>query len=91
MHSQYSSKAGWCSPGAGMRSAYCWAIDPHGLAARVGHAGAMSAIEQSFRQRTPASAEHAAAARRVMPGGDTRAAGHHPPYQLTIVKAPAPG
>jgi glutamate-1-semialdehyde 2,1-aminomutase len=46
----------------------------------------MSAIDQSFRSRTPASAEHAAAARRVMPGGDTRAAGHHPPYQLTIVK-----
>jgi glutamate-1-semialdehyde 2,1-aminomutase len=46
----------------------------------------MSAIEQSFRARTPASAEHAAAARRVMPGGDTRAAGHHPPYQLTMVQ-----
>ena len=50
----------------------------------------MSAIEQSFRQRTTASAEHAAAARRVMPGGDTRAAGHHPPYQLTIVKGAGP-
>ena len=44
----------------------------------------MSAIEASFRSRTPASAEHAARASAVMPGGDTRAAGHHPPYQLTM-------
>ena len=44
----------------------------------------MSAIEASFRSRTPASAEHANRASAVMPGGDTRAAGHHPPYQLTM-------
>ena len=50
----------------------------------------MNTIEQSFRDRTPASAVHAAAASVVMPGGDTRAAGHHPPYQLTMVMGEGP-
>lgn len=50
----------------------------------------MLAIERTFRERTPRSADHAAAAARVMPGGDTRAAGHHPPYQLTLVKGAGP-
>jgi glutamate-1-semialdehyde 2,1-aminomutase len=50
----------------------------------------MRAIERTFRERTPRSAEHAAAAARVMPGGDTRAAGHHPPYQLTLVRGEGP-
>ena len=50
----------------------------------------MLAIERTFRERTPRSADHAAAAARVMPGGDTRAAGHHPPYQLTLVKGEGP-
>jgi glutamate-1-semialdehyde 2,1-aminomutase len=50
----------------------------------------MRAIEQTFRERTPRSADHAAAAARVMPGGDTRAAGHHPPYQLTLVRGEGP-
>ena len=50
----------------------------------------MSAIEQAFRDRTPGSAAHAAAAAVVMPGGDTRAAGHHPPYQLTMVRGDGP-
>ena len=46
----------------------------------------MTAIETTFLERTPASAAHAATAAEVMPGGDTRAAGHHPPYQLTMVR-----
>jgi glutamate-1-semialdehyde 2,1-aminomutase len=50
----------------------------------------MLAIERTFRERTPRSADHAAAAARVMPGGDTRAAGHHPPYQLTLVNGEGP-
>jgi glutamate-1-semialdehyde 2,1-aminomutase len=50
----------------------------------------MLAIERTFRERTPRSADHAAAAARVMPGGDTRAAGHHPPYQLTLVRGEGP-
>jgi len=43
-----------------------------------------SPIEAEFLARTTASAAHAARASKVMPGGDTRAAGHHPPYQLTM-------
>jgi glutamate-1-semialdehyde 2,1-aminomutase len=50
----------------------------------------MLAIERTFRERTPKSAGHAATAARVMPGGDTRAAGHHPPYQLTLVRGEGP-
>ena len=50
----------------------------------------MLAIERTFRERTPRSAAHAATAARVMPGGDTRAAGHHPPYQLTLVRGEGP-
>ena len=50
----------------------------------------MGSIEQTFRDRTPRSAAHAAAAAAVMPGGDTRAAGHHPPYQLTMVAGAGP-
>ena len=46
----------------------------------------MTAIETTFLERTRASAAHAAKAAEVMPGGDTRAAGHHPPYQLTMVR-----
>jgi glutamate-1-semialdehyde 2,1-aminomutase len=50
----------------------------------------MGSIEQTFRDRTPRSAAHAAVAAAVMPGGDTRAAGHHPPYQLTMVAGAGP-
>jgi glutamate-1-semialdehyde 2,1-aminomutase len=50
----------------------------------------MGSIEQTFRDRTPRSASHAASAAAVMPGGDTRAAGHHAPYQLTMVRGAGP-
>jgi glutamate-1-semialdehyde 2,1-aminomutase len=50
----------------------------------------MGSIEQTFHDRTPRSAAHAAAAAVVMPGGDTRAAGHHAPYQLTMVAGAGP-
>src|SRR4249920_1455742 len=50
----------------------------------------MAGIEQTFRDRTPRSGAHAAAASLVMPGGDTRAAGHHPPYQLTMLSGEGP-
>jgi glutamate-1-semialdehyde 2,1-aminomutase len=50
----------------------------------------MCAIERTFRERTPRSAELAAAASRVMPGGDTRASAHHAPYQLTLARGEGP-
>ena len=61
-----------------------------GVSHRSWHAGSMLAIERTFRERTPRSADHAASADRVMPGGDTRAVGHHPPYQLTLVRGEGP-
>jgi glutamate-1-semialdehyde 2,1-aminomutase len=50
----------------------------------------MTSIEATFLERTPASAAHAERASVVMPGGDTRAAGHHPPYQLTMTGGAGP-
>ncbi|MDX2380694.1 MAG: aminotransferase class III-fold pyridoxal phosphate-dependent enzyme [Acidimicrobiia bacterium] len=50
----------------------------------------MTGIEATFIDRTPASAAHAARAAAVMPGGDTRAAAHHPPYQLTMTSGVGP-
>src|SRR5688500_11280304 len=41
------------------------------------------AILSEFRDRTRRSAELAEAARRVMPGGDTRTVAFHAPYPLT--------
>jgi len=38
----------------------------------------------AYRERTPRSAERHAAARRVMPGGDTRTVAFHAPYPLGI-------
>ncbi len=37
-----------------------------------------------YQRRTPGSAAQFAAARRVMPGGDTRTVAFHPPYPLTV-------
>ena len=37
-----------------------------------------------FLARTPRSQERHEAAKRVMPGGDTRTVAFHPPYPLTI-------
>ena len=39
-----------------------------------------------FRASSPRSAALHAAARRVMPGGDTRTVAFHAPYPLTIVE-----
>jgi glutamate-1-semialdehyde 2,1-aminomutase len=50
----------------------------------------MGQIDEVFAAQTRASADHAARARHVMPGGDTRAAGHHLPYQLTMTAAEGP-
>jgi glutamate-1-semialdehyde 2,1-aminomutase len=44
-------------------------------------------IEAAFRERTRRSSVDAKRAAQVMPGGDTRAAEHHPPYQLTMTSA----
>jgi glutamate-1-semialdehyde 2,1-aminomutase len=41
----------------------------------------------AYRAQTARSAELAAAARRVMPGGDTRTVAFHAPYPLTIERA----
>src|SRR6266508_1276622 len=37
-----------------------------------------------FRRRTPRSADAFTAAKRVMPGGDTRTVAFHAPYPLTV-------
>jgi len=50
----------------------------------------MSQVEQQYRDRTPRSAELAAAASVVMPGGDTRAAAHYEPYGVTLVRGEGP-
>lgn len=46
----------------------------------------MATVHERFVERTPKSAALADRARALMPGGDTRAASHHPPYQLTYVR-----
>src|SRR4051812_1371826 len=40
----------------------------------------------AFRRRTTKSAEAFEAARKVMPGGDTRTVAFHAPYPLTVVE-----
>jgi glutamate-1-semialdehyde 2,1-aminomutase len=50
----------------------------------------MSKIEEQYRARTARSAETGKAAEAVMPGGDTRAAGYHPPYPLTLERGEGP-
>jgi glutamate-1-semialdehyde 2,1-aminomutase len=47
-------------------------------------------ILEEYLRRTPGSASAGAAAERVMPGGDTRAAGWHPPYPLMVVRGDGP-
>lgn len=47
----------------------------------------MSTIEEKYIQRTPKSAAMGPRAQKVMPAGDTRAAGYHTPYPLTIASA----
>src|SRR5262245_42709157 len=41
-------------------------------------------IVAEYVRRTPQSAALGSRAERVMPGGDTRAAGYHAPYPLTL-------
>lgn len=54
--------------------------------------GRASRVEQTeafltqFRQRTPKSAAAFQAARKVMPGGDTRTVAFHAPYPLTVAE-----
>lgn len=48
--------------------------------------GTGDAILAEFRARTRRSAELATAARRVMPGGDTRTVAFHAPYPLTVAE-----
>src|ERR1044072_1286010 len=43
-----------------------------------------NSIAAEYVRRTSRSAEIGARAERVMPGGDTRAAGYHAPYPLTL-------
>jgi glutamate-1-semialdehyde 2,1-aminomutase len=50
----------------------------------------MNEIEERYRSRTPRSAERGKAAEAVMPGGDTRAAGYHRPYPLTLDRGEGP-
>ncbi|MBI5949411.1 MAG: aminotransferase class III-fold pyridoxal phosphate-dependent enzyme [Chloroflexi bacterium] len=44
----------------------------------------MPSIEETYVARTPGSAEIGPRAERVMPAGETRAAGYHRPYPLTL-------
>ncbi|MFN0088787.1 MAG: aspartate aminotransferase family protein [Acidimicrobiales bacterium] len=50
----------------------------------------MNPIEQTYRALTPRSAALAERACVRLPGGDTRAAGHHLPYPLTLERAEGP-
>jgi glutamate-1-semialdehyde 2,1-aminomutase len=47
----------------------------------------MPTIEAQYIARTPQSAAMGPRAQKVMPAGDTRAAGYHTPYPLTIASA----
>lgn len=47
-------------------------------------------IEAAYLTRTPASREMGERAERVMPAGETRAAGYHAPYPLTLVRGDGP-
>jgi glutamate-1-semialdehyde 2,1-aminomutase len=47
----------------------------------------MATIEETYVARTPGSAEMGPRAQRVMPAGETRAAGFHLPYPLTLSRA----
>ena len=47
----------------------------------------MGSIEQTYIDRTPNSAAMGPRAQKVMPAGDTRAAGYHTPYPLTLSHA----
>jgi glutamate-1-semialdehyde 2,1-aminomutase len=47
----------------------------------------MGTIEERYVERTPQSAAMGPRAQRVMPAGETRAAGFHTPYPLTIATA----
>ncbi|MGH3275071.1 MAG: aspartate aminotransferase family protein [Streptosporangiaceae bacterium] len=50
----------------------------------------MSAIQDRYLRQTSLSAQAAERAKRVMPGGDTRAAAHHLPYPVTIARGEGP-
>ena len=50
-----------------------------------------SELVAEFRARTPRSAELAEAAKKVMPGGDTRTVAFHAPYPLTVDRGRATG
>ncbi len=45
-----------------------------------------NALLKQYEDRTHQSRRHHEAAKRVMPGGDTRTVAFHPPYPLTIVR-----
>ena len=47
----------------------------------------MSSIESTYVARTPKSAAMGPRAQKVMPAGETRAAGYHTPYPLTVASA----
>lgn len=46
----------------------------------------MTTVIDRYQAATARSAAHFEAATRVMPGGDTRTAAHHPPYPLTLAR-----
>jgi glutamate-1-semialdehyde 2,1-aminomutase len=50
----------------------------------------MSRIEVQYQERTLRSAELAAGAERLMPGGDTRAAAYFPPHPVTVARGEGP-
>lgn len=50
----------------------------------------MDLIERTYVERTPASGAHHHRAEKVMPAGETRAAGFHRPYPLLIISGDGP-
>ena len=48
-------------------------------------------LVRTYRERTPRSAAAFEAARRVLPGGETRAVTSYPPYPVIVTEGTAPG
>ena len=60
------------------------AVDVHQRRPAAGRAEVESEVLAAYRARTSHSEALHAAARRVMPGGDTRTIAFHPPYPLAV-------
>jgi glutamate-1-semialdehyde 2,1-aminomutase len=50
----------------------------------------LTTIEERYRRETPSSATHMNAARKVLPGGNTRTTSFHPPYPVVFARGDGP-